>query len=119
MKLIKRVNEERSKSKTEKYLEEVVALLQNNKDFKALAQCPVIGCFRRASYMLGRIKSDLDDVSEQGLSSDTYLDMQSLRGDLKDCLDFIISVNSKKYLTLSSYKRLVEDLKSSISFLES
>jgi hypothetical protein len=91
--------------------------LLENKDFKALAQCPVIGCFKRASYMLGRIKDDLNNVSDQGLLSDTYLDIQSLSGDLKDCLDFMTSVN-KKHFTMSRYSQLVDDLKDSISLLE-
>jgi len=110
--------EERSETKTEKNLKAIIPLLLENKDFKALAQCSVIGCFKRASYMLGRIKVDLDNVSDQGLLSDTYLDIQSLMGDLKDCLDFVTSVN-RKHFTMSSYRQLIDDLKDSISILES
>jgi hypothetical protein len=109
--------EERSESRTEKNLKIIIPALLENKDFKALAQCPVIGCFKRASYMLGRIKDDLNNVSDQGLLSDTYLDIQSLSGDLKDCLDFMTSVN-KKHFTMSRYSQLVDDLKDSISLLE-
>ena len=115
----KRISEERAESKREKNLKEIISLLQNNKDFKALAQCPVIGCFKRASYMIGRIKDDLNDVSDQGLSSDTYLDIISLMEELKDCLGFVTSVNSRKYFTMSNYRQLVDDLKDSISLLES
>lgn len=110
--------EERSETKIEKNLKIIIPLLLENKDFKALAQCPVIGCFKLASYMLGRIKVDLDNVSDQGLLSDTYLDIQSLRADLKNCLDFMTSVN-RRHFTMSSYRQLVDDLKDSISLLES
>jgi len=110
--------EERSESRTEKNLKTIISLLLENKDFKALAQCPVIGCFKLASYMIGRIKDDLNDVSDQGLSSDTYLDIQSLRADLKNCLDFMTSVN-RRHFTMSNYRQLVDDLKDSISLLES
>ena len=108
--------EEVAESRTEKNLKTIISLLLGNKDFKALAQCPVIGCFKRASYIMNRIEVDLDNVSDRGLLSDTYLDIISLRGDLKDCLDFITSVN-RKYFTMSNYRQLVDDLKDSISLL--
>lgn len=114
--MIRRRLEERNMSKTEQELREVVSILQGSKDFKSLSDCPVLGCFKRAAYILRRIQKDLENVSYEGLLSDTYLDKSALKGDLKDCLDFLTSVR-REHLSLSNYRKLIEDLKESISLL--
>ena len=114
--MIRRRFEERSMSKTEQELRDVVSILQGSKDFKSLSECSVLGCFKRAAYILRRIQEDLDNVSDEGLLSDTYIDKANLKGDLKDCLDFLTSVK-RVHLSLSNYRPLVEDLREAISLL--
>lgn len=110
--------EEREKTAIEKKLKSIVDLLSASKDFNALASCPVIGGFHSASFILNRIKDALDNVGDKGLLSDTYLDMISLKNDLKDCLDFLTSVNPRKHFTMSDYKGLVDSIKKVIDLLE-
>lgn len=114
---VRMFKEEREKTEIEKKMETIIELISSSKDFHSLAKCPVIGGFKRANYMLSRISDDLDDVGEQGLLSDTYLDIQSLKGDLKDCLDFLTSVNPRKHFTMADYRGLVDAIKKSIDIL--
>lgn len=114
----KTFKEEREKTETENKLRKIIDQLLSSKDFNSLASCSVIGSFKRASYMLKRIDDALSAVDNRGLLSDTYLDIQSLRDDLKDCLDFLTSVNPRKHFTMSDYRGLVELIKESISLLE-
>ena len=109
--------EEREETKTERDIKRIIDVLLSSKDFNSLASCSAIGSFRRASYMLNRIKDALEKVDDRGLLSDTYLDIQSLKGDLKECLGFLTSVNPRKYFTMVDYSGLVNSLKDSIDLL--